>query len=229
MNFSLVFKKGNWGSKLSVLNCSAMLMLLCLPLGGADSVRVVDAGEALATLKRGNERITSQELTSQKPIAARIKDTSASQHPIAIVIACSDSRSSPELIFDQTIGDLFVVRTAGNLVDEYALGSIEYAVNYLGVRLIVVMGHTHCGAVSAAVGSPTASGNIQSLVRDIQPAVIATRDGDGNHIEAAIKENAHLVAGKISQAAEFSESVSGLKILTALHDLETGKVHWIDL
>ena len=101
----------------------------------------VPPDEALARLKAGNERFASSKVSSSKPVAARRAETAKEQHPFAIVVACADSRSAPEIVFDQNIGDLFVIRTAGNLVDDYALGSIEYAVEHLGARLIVVLGH----------------------------------------------------------------------------------------
>ena len=106
----------------------------------------VNPDEALNRLKAGNERFARTKVSAGKPVAARRIATAKAQHPFAIIVACADSRTSPEIVFDQNIGDLFVVRTAGNLVDDYALGSIEYAVEHLGSRLIVVLGHERCGA-----------------------------------------------------------------------------------
>ena len=97
--------------------------------------------EALSRLKAGNERFATSKESASKPVAARRAETAKDQHPFAIIVGCADSRTAPEIIFDQNIGDLFVIRTAGNLVDDYALGSIEYAVDHLGARLIVVLGH----------------------------------------------------------------------------------------
>jgi carbonic anhydrase len=140
----------------------------------------VSADDALARLKAGNERFANSKESSGKPVAARRSETAQDQHPFAIVVGCADSRTAPEIIFDQSIGDLFVIRTAGNLVDDYALGSIEYAVGNLGTRLIVVLGHERCGAVKAALGGDSAPGHVNSLVRDIQPAVIASKGKEGD-------------------------------------------------
>src|SRR5207247_447965 len=120
-------------------------------------------------------RFASSKISAVKPTAARRAETAKVQHPFAIVLGCADSRTSPEIIFDQNIGDIFVIRTAGNLVDDHALGSIEYAVEHLGTRLIVVLGHSRCGAVGAAVASEAAPGHVQSIVADIQPAVQAMK------------------------------------------------------
>ena len=95
---------------------------------------------ALEKLNTGNQRFTSSKVSASKPTAARRAETSKTQRPFAVIVGCADSRTSPEIVFDQNIGDLFVIRTAGNLVDDYALGSIEYAVEHLGARLVVVLG-----------------------------------------------------------------------------------------
>ena len=121
-------------------------------------VASVSPDVALARLKAGNARFVANPVSKGKPTAARRAETAQTQHPFAIIVGCADSRTSPELVFDQNIGDLFVVRTAGNLVDDHGLGSIEYAVDHLGTRLIVVLGHQRCGAVKAAMASATAPG-----------------------------------------------------------------------
>src|SRR5205085_7106349 len=111
------------------------------------------------------------------------------------------------------IGDLFVVRVAGNLVDDYALGSIEYAVEHLGARLIVVLGHKRCGAVSAALAGGSAPGHIDSLVRDIQPAVAGSKGKEGGALANAIHENDALVAAKIREQAQLGELASKVKVV----------------
>src|ERR1044071_4859084 len=113
----------------------------------------VSPDDALAKLKEGNARFVTNKVSTGKRTAANRAETAQSQHPFAIVLGCADSRTSPEIVFDQNIGDLFVVRTAGNLVDDHALGSIEYAVAHLGARLVVVLGHERCGAAQAALES----------------------------------------------------------------------------
>src|SRR5262249_9548933 len=160
------------------------------------------------------------------PTAARRTETAQGQHPYAIVLGCADSRTAPEIVFDQNIGDLFVVRTAGNLVDDHNLGSMEYAVEHFGVRLIVVLGHSRCGAVSAAVAGDTAPGHVQSLVRDIQPAVQAAKTQSGDVTELAIAANARLMADKVRSEANFGDAAKDVKVIPAVYDLATGKVAW---
>jgi carbonic anhydrase len=129
-------------------------------------------------------------------------------------------------VFDQNLGDLFVVRTAGNLVDDHALGSIEYAVAHLGSRLIVVLGHERCGAVKAAMASETAPGHVGSLVRDIHPAVKAAKGKAGDATDLTIAENARMVAQKIRSEAALGELGKEVRIVSAVYDLDTGKVDW---
>ena len=181
---------------------------------------------ALARLKAGNARFVAHEVSAGKPTAARRAETSQAQDPFAIVVGCSDSRTAPELVFDQNVGDLFVVRTAGNLVDDIGLGSIEYAVEHLGTRLIVVLGHERCGAVSAAMASATAPGHVNALVRDIQPAVEAAKSEKGNPLANAVKANARLMAEKIRKEAELGEHRSEVRIVTGYYDLDTGAVEF---
>jgi carbonic anhydrase len=184
----------------------------------------VSADAALAKLKEGNARFVSSKVSTSKPTAARRAEIAQGQHPFAIILGCADSRTSPEIIFDQNIGDIFVDRNAGNLVDDHTLGTIEYGVEHLGVRLIVVLGHERCGAVQAAVASDTAPGHIQSLVRDIQPAVQAVKGKPGDTVHLAVAENARLMAEEIRSKANFGDLAKDVKIIPAVYDLDTGKV-----
>jgi carbonic anhydrase len=186
----------------------------------------VSPDDGLAKLKEGNARFVTNKVSIAKPTAAKRVETAKAQHPFAIILGCADSRTSPEIVFDQNIGDLFVVRTAGNLVDDHALGSIEYAVEHLGARLVVVLGHERCGAVAAALASETAPGHVQSLVRDIQPAVQATKGKQGDVNDLAIAENARLMAEKIRSEASLGEHAKEVRIISAVYNLDTGKVEW---
>lgn len=190
------------------------------------AVPTITPDEALHRLKAGNERFANSKVSAGKPVAERRAETAQTQHPFAIIVGCADSRTAPEIIFDQNIGDLFVIRTAGNLVDDYALGSIEYAVEHLGTRLIVVLGHERCGAVTAALGGGSAPGHIKSLVRDIQPAVAASKGREGDALTNAIHENDAEVAAKIRKQAEFGELASQVRVVEAYYNLDTGKVEW---
>ena len=208
------------------LNLLAAFMITSWAFAADATAPSVTADEALSRLKIGNERFASSKVSEGKPVAARRAETAQGQHPFAIIVGCADSRTAPEIVFDQNIGDLFVVRTAGNLVDDYALGSIEYAVEHLGVRLVVVLGHERCGAVTAALESSSAPGHINSLVRDIQPAVAASKGKGGDALTNAIHENDAEVAAKIRKQAELGELASKVKIVEGYYDLDTGKVEW---
>ena len=213
------------------LHCGNLTLILAVVLTSwaiaADPPATsVSADDALARLKAGNERFASSKVSSGKPVAARRAETAQDQHPFAIVVGCADSRTAPEIIFDQSIGDLFVIRTAGNLVDDYALGSIEYAVGNLGTRLIVVLGHARCGAVKAALGGDSAPGHINSLVRDIQPAVTAAKGKEGDALANAVHENDAEVAAKIKKQAQLGDLASQVRIVEGYYDLDTGKVEW---
>ena len=213
----------------------AGIIVACL-LASAGSVAVakdpavasVSPDVALARLKAGNARFVANPVSKGQPTAARRAETARTQHPFAIIVGCADSRTSPELVFDQNLGDLFVVRTAGNLVDDHGLGSIEYAVDHLGTRLIVVLGHASCGAVKAALASATAPGHVNSLVRDIQPAVEAAKTEKGDTLANTVKANTRLMAEKIGKEAELGEHKAEVRIVTGYYDLETGLVEWPD-
>jgi carbonic anhydrase len=215
-------------SRWSTILAAACIVLVALgtPALSRDDAPVVAPEIALARLKEGNQRFVANPTSSRKPMAARRIETAKSQHPFAIIVGCADSRTAPELVFDQNIGDLFVVRTAGNLVDDHALGSIEYAVEHLGSRLIVVLAHERCGAVQAALSSATAPGHINSLVHDIQPAVDAARSQPGDPLANTIKENAALMAEKIRKESELGELAPQVRVVTGYYDLDTGKVEW---
>ncbi|MBA3832546.1 MAG: carbonic anhydrase [Chthoniobacterales bacterium] len=188
-------------SKLTLFATVACLSGAALVPAADHPAASLSASEALARLKEGNLRFATSEVSQGKPTAARRAETASTQHPFAIIVGCADSRIPPELVFDQNLGDLFVVRSAGNLVDDHALGSIEYAVAHLGARLIVVLGHSRCGAVMAALESDHAPGHIQSLVRDIQSAIKAAKGKRGDALAAAISENAREVADEIKAKA----------------------------
>jgi carbonic anhydrase len=212
-----------------LVGIAAGLVFMWAGIGAAakDAVNASISPEvALAKLNAGNARFVARPMSEAKPTAQRRAETARAQHPFAIIVTCADSRTSPELVFDQNLGDLFVIRTAGNLIDDHGLGSIEYAVNHLGTRLIVVLGHERCGAVEAALASPTAPGHINSLVRDIQPAVKVAKTEKGDLLVNAVHANARLVAEKISKEADFGDHKGAVRVVTGYYDLDTGKIQW---
>ena len=178
--------------------------------------------DSIGKLKEGNARFVSGQ-GAAKNLAQQRKDTVGGQHPHAIVLSCSDSRVPPEHIFDAGVGEIFVVRTAGNIADAVALGSLEYAAEHLHVPLLVVMGHESCGAVAAACASGSAPGNIDAIVKEIQPAVKAA----GKDAAKAVAENVKCVLATIrakSGMLSHLEAQGKLKIVGATYSLSTGAV-----
>jgi carbonic anhydrase len=212
--------------KFAVVLMASLLGLAGLAMAAGHVGSPVGPEESLRRLKKGNQRYARNAVSGGKPTSARRAETAQTQHPFAIVVGCADSRTAPEIVFDQNLGELFVVRTAGNLVDDHALGSIEYAVGHLGTRLIVVLGHERCGAVKAALEGGKAPGHVNSLVRDIRPAVNAVKGKQGDALANAVHENATQVAAKIRKKAKLGEFASQVRIVTGYYDLDTGKVEW---
>jgi carbonic anhydrase len=217
----------NTTSKLGSIAAVGFLSVITMFAAGDEHpVPSVPPDAALTKLKEGNARFVKNKISEGKPTAAKRAETTQAQHPFAIILGCADSRVSPEIVFDQNIGDLFVDRCAGNLVDDHALGSIEYAVEHLGVRLIVVLGHRRCGAVIAALAGDSAPGHVQSLVRDIQPAVKAVKGKEGDATDLAVAENARLMAARVRNEGDFGDLAKEVKVIAAVYDLDTGKVEW---
>lgn len=183
--------------------------------------------QSLKKLVDGNKRCVTCKQQNPRQDARRRKEVSKGQKPFAVVVGCSDSRIPPELIFDQGLGDLFVVRLAGNIVDALALGSIEYAVEHLGTKLVVVLGHGKCGAVTAAAQSPGAPGHVGAIVKAIQPAVKKARKLKGDLVDNAIRANVALVTSKIKSSkpilAEMAEK-GEIEVVGAYYNIETGAV-----
>ena len=189
------------------------------------------ADEALSKLMAGNERYVRHELQHPDQSLDRRKTLAGGQQPFAVILGCSDSRVSPELLFDQGLGSLFVTRVAGNIADDAVLGSIEYAVEHLGTKLIVVLGHEKCGAVSAAVEGGNPPGHVKALVTAIQPSVQATRNDPGDKVHNCVVANARRVAQLIRESEPILKEYvqgKGLKVVAADYALDTGKVTLLD-
>jgi len=175
----------------------------------------------------GNRRYVDGKPSHPNQTLERRKHVAKGQHPFAVVLSCSDSRVPPEIIFDQGIGDLFVVRVAGNIVDDAGLGSIEYAVEHLHASLIVVLGHERCGAVEAAVKGGEAPGRIKSLVEAIRPAVEKSKGEPGDLAENAMRANVRLVVDHLKASKPILEHFvhkGTLTVVGARYDLDDGQV-----
>jgi carbonic anhydrase len=190
----------------------------------------LNADEALKRLREGNERFVTNRLLGPNRTPERRKATVKGEKPFAVVLTCSDSKVPPELIFDQGIGDLFVIRTAGNVADRVVIGSIEYAVEHLGAKLIMVLGHKSCGAVEAATKTDRAHGEIRTIVDMLRPAIQKAKDRPGDLLENATKANVRLVAeGLIASRPILSELIKEgtLKVVGGLYAPDTGEVEII--
>ena len=183
---------------------------------------------ALSELMAGNKRFTSGRLTAHEQDLAILKQhTEAKQEPFAAVLSCADSRVPVELVFDQSIGHIFVTRVAGNLITPEIIGSLEYGAAVLGTKVILVMGHSNCGAVKATIQGKEVPGQISSLFPHIQPAV----DQAGQDLEAATKANAKIQATLLSQASTVIAGLvksGGVKVTAGYYDLGSGSVTLLD-
>lgn len=196
----------------------------------------VTPGEALARLKEGNARFADGRGIHPNADAARRQETTAEgQHPVATVVSCSDSRVPVEILFDQGIGDVFVVRVPGNVCNADEIGAVEYGVEHLNTPLCVILGHTRCGAVTGVVMGEALHGNLASLVTNIRNAAVKARKQNPTLDDAALVEPTARanVQQSIDDLLRGSPSVRELsrqgsvKIIGAMYDIATGRVEWI--
>ncbi len=202
-----------------------------------EAMESVDPDSAMRRLVEGNARFV-HDLDNTTPRSfSRRGELAKGQHPFAIVLSCADSRVPPELVFDQELGDLFVVRVAGNTSDDLTLGSMEYAVEHLGSKLIVVMGHTKCGAVKAAVETSQAGksgsdlpGHLPAVVTQIMPAVEETKGESGDALKNAVIRNVQRTVFALRNAEPTIKdfiATKGLRVVGAVYDIETGEVDFV--
>lgn len=194
--------------------------------------KVESAVEAKKLLVKGNERFVSGEAAEKDLSGTRREELTEGQEPFAVIVCCADSRVPPELLFDQGLGDIFVVRVAGNVADPVAIGSVEYAVEHLEVPLVVVLGHEKCGAVSATVEGGEAPGSIGSIVEKISPSVEKARSGgaEGEElIEKAVELNVEQTIRDLKSSPIVTErrGKEELSILGATYELGSGEVKWL--
>ncbi len=223
----------------------ACLLSICGALAMASGGAGITADEALARLMEGNKRYLEKAMTA---CAVSSNNTtreklSQGQQPYAIILSCSDSRVPPEIIFDKALGDIFVVRVAGNVPDPVVLGSIEYAAEHLGSPLIMVLGHERCGAVKATVeANGKGKGNIGAIVKAIAPALNKVKrdckvkkncdpKDKAQLVEKVVDANARLVAANLTRQSKVIRELVNegkVKIVTAKYDLDDGTVTLFD-
>jgi carbonic anhydrase len=186
----------------------------------------MNAQLALDKLIAGNQRYATEQLVHHHQSGSRMRAIATGQHPFAVILGCADSRVPPEIIFDQGLGDLFVIRVAGNILDEAILGSIEYAVEELGTSLVLVLGHERCGAVAATIKHADVLGHISTLLNAIQPAVDRAKNEQGNLLDNAVRANIELVVEQLKSSMPVAELVRHhrLKVVGAQYNLDCGTV-----
>ncbi len=200
------------------------------PAYAGEAISNITPDAALKKLMRGNQRYIDQKRTFPDQSRSRISEVAKGQHPFATILACSDSRVTPEIIFDQGLGDLFDIRVAGNFLDDGVLGNMEYAALELGVPLLVILGHERCGAVKAALDGKPVPGHIGTLVTAIKPAVDATKGQPGDAWDNAVRANVKMNVNKLKSASPIlAEAVKAgkLKVVGGRYDLDSGKVEII--
>ncbi len=184
---------------------------------------MLQAEQAIERLRQGNAAYQQEQNHMDSSLQKRLTTCRYGQHPYAVIITCSDARVIPECIFNADIGDLFVIRVAGNVLDDHQLGSVEYAAHHLGVKLVMVLGHTHCGAVEAAVHHDP-DGYIKFITDVIKQAIGEETDD----YQACCLNIRHSIAVLESSFEIHQEEEHGLKVIGAVYHLQDGRVDFID-
>ncbi|MBW4611547.1 MAG: carbonic anhydrase [Hassallia sp. WJT32-NPBG1] len=187
----------------------------------------VSPDAAIKRLVEGNQRFVEGKRLNPNQSRLRLQETAVGQYPFAAILGCSDSRVPAEIVFDQGLGDLFVVRLAGNIAALEAIGSLEFATAVLGAQTIVVLGHARCGAVSAAIKGDPLPGRIGIFVEDIKPAVESIRKKTGNIEENAIIANVQYQVARLTESSTILANLikeGKLKIVGGHYDLAKGKI-----
>lgn len=194
---------------------------------GRKIVKRPTADEALQILLEGNKRFVTGKLEHPNHCEESRDAVAEGQEPFATILTCADSRVPPVDIFDQGIGDIFVVRVAGNIIGDHSLGSIEYAVKHLHTPLVIVMGHSCCGAVGAVASEVRLEGHIASITAPIQTAIKNVKDLEGDLVDNAAKEVATMIATQIENSQPIIGDIAKagkVKVIPAYYDLQSGEV-----
>lgn len=188
---------------------------------------ITNGDHALEELVAGNRRYVDSKQKHPNQTPRRRAELSNTQQPFAVILGCADSRVPPEIIFDRGLGDLFIVRIAGNVINDMILGSIEYAADHLHTPLIMVLGHSKCGCVTAAIKGVNEQGHIAGLTEAIQPALNEAKEQPGDMVNNAARANAKIVAEQLKCSKPvLADLVSEgkLNVVPAFYDLDTGVV-----
>lgn len=187
----------------------------------------ITADQALQMLIDGNKRHIATKRIYPHQTEQRLREVATGQHPFAIVLGCADSRVPPEIAFDRGIGDLFVIRVAGNIVDDAVTASIEFAAAQLGAPLVIVLGHERCGAVAATLKGGELPGHLKTLAEAIQPAVVKVKDKPGDALDNTVRANVQMVVEQLKTSTPILADMVKQKKLTIVggrYDLDTGAV-----
>ena len=215
------------GINLLVIVCVFALNLSAVKAEVMVKTQTITSGEALEKLLDGNNRFVGSKSIHPDQAMKRVIEISKAQHPFAVVIACSDSRVSPEVIFDQGLGDIFVIRDAGNVLDDEMIGSVEYALEHLKVPLVLVLGHEKCGAFVAALSGHKPEGHIASLVRRLLPAIKIARTQKGDLLDNAIRANVKLEVESLKKSKPIIYKLVNMgkvKIIGGYYNIDDGTV-----
>jgi carbonic anhydrase len=203
---------------------------------------MISASEALDRLREGNQRFVSETRNGHGAAdESRRREVAAAQEPFAIILGCSDSRVPAEIVFDQGLGDLFVIRVAGNIVAPSQIGSVEFAAARYGTKLVVVLGHSNCGAILATLEelgrkSEEQSRNLRSIVDRVRPSVQSLMETDLRHdhdalVQAAVRANIRVSSNQLRHGSDMLEQMiqnDGVRVVGAEYSLETGIVEFFD-
>lgn len=230
-----------------VLSLSATLMLL-VGVGSCGSeppqppaqsqptpvaeTAITNPDEAIQRLRDGNQRFVGNAAIDPNQTDARRLEVAGGQHPFATILGCVDSRVSPEIVFDRGLGDLFVIRTAGHVLDNTVVGSIEFGSEEFGIPLVMVLGHERCGALEVTIEAlekhETIEGSIGAVVAGVTPAVEAAKGRSGDLLDNSVRANIELTVNRLKQSPVLKEAVDSgkIKIVGGRYDLETGLVEF---
>jgi carbonic anhydrase len=210
-----------------------LLLLLCIACNKPAANTSLPKSVVLANLIKGNQRFYNSHLLHPHESMQRIHDLADHQNPTAVIVCCSDSRTSPELVFDQGLGDLFVIRNAGNIIGDIDLGTIEYAVQHFHVPLIIIMGHRNCGAIKAYLEHGEAPGHIMYIIDSLrnEPEIAELAAKDISESDYYIMANVrHAIARIKSQSPLIADHLQNgtVTIVGAIYDVNNGIVKLIN-